>query len=524
MHKQYLKVLRQKTSSFNEAKLKKTIEKSSEKYAASTNAEFRELLKIMNIDCASEDNPFGALTSYFGFHVSKENVPNINDTQLSSVIMTLLYVKQQQGQLIIFSDTGWNTISDAELNRIIIAVSVVILNTDPPAGSKLKQVREYLEANAVSSDQYINRDYIQLINGCFHAATGEIKNHFPERIPMIRLNMNLADKSLQGNIAMPTRFHSFITEVTGHDSVYREYFLDAYASLLDLSAPTSMKGLILFGGTGRGKSILMDLLEKFFLPENVAVKSLDDIGKNFGLENFTRSMINISHELSSARPKAESVRQLKRLLDKNPGYTEVNAKFKRAQNWVIDLKMIFGSNSVIDFGKDQRGPLNRRITVLPFNTAPVKKDPELIDILAKEKEHILAYLLQRIHAIHRRGGFSPAPAVVIEVNNLWFSTEGYIANNPALADKVSKWLDAHIEKHEGERVDKAELNRKISNDIPDATSFVCNSIIQSELKYTEVKTNGSRFWKDMRWKSDNLADTKHREILIDVDYISDEYY
>lgn len=524
MRKKYFKHLRSIRSSFNTEKWIEILEMNSGKPAASSSTELKELMDVLGINCSKEDSPFSALVEYFNLQFNRDNVLDVNDTQLSTVVMTLLHIRQQQGQLILFSDTGWNTINEPELNRIIIAISAVILEIKPPSGSKLRQVREYLEGNADNSEKYINREYIQLINGCFHAATGEIKSHSPECIPMIRLNMDLADKSPQGDIKMPPRFHSFITEVTGHDSVYREYFLDAYSSLLDLSAPTSMKGLILFGGAGRGKSILMDLLEKFFLPANVAVKSLDDIGKNFGLENFTRSMINISHELSSSRPKAESVRQLKRLLDKNPGSTEVNAKFKRAQNWVIDLKMVFGSNSVIDFGKDQRGPLSRRITVLPFNTAPVKKDPELIDILEQEKEYILAYLLQRIHAIHKRGGFSPAPAVVVEVNNLWFSTEGYIANNPALAHKVSKWLDTHVEKHEGERVDKADLNRQISYEIPDATSFVCNSIIQSELKFTEVKSNGGRFWKDMRLKTDDISDSTEPDSLIEDDYISDEYY
>ena len=524
MREEYFKQLCRMRASFNTKKWTEILEMNSGKPAASSSIELRELMEVLGINCSTGDSPFSALVQYFNLQFNRENVLDVNDTQLSTVVMTLLHIKQQQGQLILFSDTGWNTISESDFNRIVIAISTVILEIKPPSASKLRQVREYLEGNADTAENCSNRNYIQLVNGCFQAATGEMKAHSAMRVPMIRLNVDLTDSVVTEDAEMPPVFKQFITDVTGHETKYFEYLLDVFASLLDLSAPTLTKGVILHGPGGNGKSVLMDLLESFFLPANVAVKSLDDIGKEFGLQNFTKAMINVSHELSSARPKAESVRQLKKLLDLKPGATEVNEKFKSAKNRVIDLKMIFSSNTVVDFGKGQKEPLSRRIIILPFNTTPTIKDPELTDKLKQQKENILAYLFQRLHAIHLRDGFVEPPEVVIQTNNLWFSKSSYIANDPQLAAEISNWLNIHTEKHEGERVDRADLNRQLKADIPEATSHVCNNIIQSEFKYTKLKTTGNRFWKDMRLKSDRQDNIPAPEIPIEDDYISDEYY
>lgn len=511
-------------NSFNIEKWSEILRMRSGKPAASSSPELIELTQVIGLNFGPNDSPFSSLIKYFNLQFNRDNVLDINDTQLSTVVMSLLYIRQQQGRLILFSGTGWNTINEADFNRIVIAISTVILGVKPPSSSKLRQVHEYLQGNAPGAEDSITRDYIQLINGCFKASTGEMKAHSAMRVPMIRLNVDMAESVMPEDAEIPNLFKQFIREITGHETKYFEYLLDVFASLLDLSAPTLTKGVILHGPGGNGKSVLMDLLESFFLPANVAVKSLDDIGKEFGLQNFTKAMINVSHELSSARPKAESVRQLKRLLDSKPGATEVNEKFKSATNRVIDLKMIFSSNTVVDFGKGQKEPLSRRIIILPFNTTPTIKDPELTDKLKQQKENILAYLFQRLHAIHLRDGFVEPPEVVIQTNNLWFSKSSYIANDPQLAAEISNWLNIHTEKHEGERVDRADLNRQLKADIPEATSHVCNNIIQSEFKYTKLKTTGNRFWKDMRLKSDRQDNIPAPEIPIEDDYISDEYY
>ena len=532
MRKGYYKHLYDLRSSFNIQNLAEMMDKSTNGlFATTTSEELRNLIDALGISYSKENSPFNALIQYFNLKLNNNMSLEVNDTELSTVIMTLLHIRQHQGELILFSsETGWNTITEQELNKLIIAISVVTLDTKPPRSSMLKQVREYLEGNAVSSDKIVTREYFQLINGCYHPESGKLVPHSDERLPMVRLNVDLSSFTVLENVEVPDVFRKFIMDSVGHDNQYFEYLLDVFASLLDLSAPISAKGVILHGSGGNGKTVLMDLLESFFLETDIAVKSLDDMGKDFGLQNLTGAMINVSHELSADKPKAESVRQLKRLLDSNPGSTEVNEKFKKPKNRVIDLKMIFSSNTVVDFGKGQREPLSRRIIVLPFNNTPENKDLDITDKLVQQKEEIIAYLLKRIHNIHLRRGFTEAPELVTQTNNLWFSENNYFANNPQVASEVLKWLNLHTEHHRGNRVNRADLNRKIKAAIPEVTSNTCNQIIESELHFKPVKSKGEWEWVDMQLKSpiDNEkhhTNEKHHKGLSKEEYfISDEYY
>lgn len=509
-------------ASFNIELWSEILEDNNTESTLKTSKKLLQLLDILGLSYPAKSSPFNALVRYFNLKFNKDSELILNDTELSTIMTSLLHIKQLQGQLVIFTDKGWITISEISLNQLIIAISVVIFKIQPPSSSRLKQVREYLKGNAPEVEGLVTREYIQVINGCFDIKECIIVTHSPERIPKIRLNVDLADLPSVKEAQVPKIFQSFLMQVVNQDEGFYEYLLDVYASLLDLSAPLHAKGVVLFGPGGNGKSVLMNLLESFFLIDNIAVKSLDDMGKNFGLENFSNAMINISHELSSSRPKAESIRQLKRLLDLKPGLTEIDEKFKNLKKMVIDLKMIFASNTVLSIDNEQKEPLRRRIIILPFNHTPENIDPDLTDKLIQEKELILNFLLRRIHEIHVRSGLSEEPEVVTTTNNLWFSTESYIANNPTLSADVLNWLGNNIERHEGSRVDRAELNRKIMDNIDKVTPQLCNNLIQNTLNYKEVKVDGQRSWRDMRLKKKII--NIQSDSISNQDYMLDEYY
>lgn len=512
---EHLQFLKDMCQSFNIQRLKEILEEDKPDPKVEQHEELHELFHSLGVVEPGEKNIFPLVTSFFNLQTDRHDKVHPNDTELSVVVHSLLHLKQYQGQLILFSGTGWNTVTNKTLNEIINAISVVILNTQMQNSSKLKQICDYLEGNAPSAEPIMVKSHIQLQNGCFNTRTGDVERHSPERLPMIRLDADLKDFK-PSETSIPEVFHKFIKESVLGDQVYYDYLLDVYASLLDPSSPTSIKAGILKGSGGNGKSILADLLEKFFQPSNVTVKSLDDMGKNFGLENFNRAMINISHELSSSSPKPEAVRQLKRLLDNKPGPTEVNEKYKKPQNWVIDIKMLFASNSVVNFGKANKQALSRRVTILPFNFTPNIIDYELPEKLLKEKEPILAYLLGRIADIHQRGHLLQEPEVVQHSKEMWFSTDSYIHSDPQLTQEILNWLYQHVEKVEGEKVDRVKLAQLIRNEIPKATSQKCNKIIENLLKFNPLKHSDARYWKDMQYKP-SVRDS-------DLESSLDDYY
>ena len=145
-------------NSFNIEKWSEILRMSSDNPAVSSSPELIELTQVIGLNLGPNDSPFSSLIKYFNLQFNRDNVLDINDTQLSTVVMRLLYIRQQQGQLILFSNTGWNTIDEPELNRIIIAISAVILEIKPPSSSKLRQVLEYLQGNAPGPEDSITRD------------------------------------------------------------------------------------------------------------------------------------------------------------------------------------------------------------------------------------------------------------------------------------------------------------------------------------------------------------------------------
>lgn len=516
---EYLTYLKELNQSFDTRNLQKIFEGQSDGPKIKQPRLLNKLLDAFGLSSYDLSDSFSRIIHYFHLSVDRDDRVEVNDTELSTVLHTLLHLKSHQGQLLMYTDEGWGTVEDKKLNYIINAVSVTVLNTKLHSGQKLSRTREYLQENAPETEEMTVRSHIQTMNGCFNTKTGIFEDHSPNRIPLIRLRANLEDFNPM-ETDVPAIFDNFVKQSVESDTVYYEYLMDVFASLLDSNAPTSTTGVILHGSGGNGKTVLMDVLQSMFDPTNVAVKSLDDMGKNFGLSNLNHAMINISHELSSSKPQAEAIRQLKRLLDKDPGPSEVNEKFKKPVNRVLDIKMIFASNAVVDFGKAHKVALSRRLTVLPFNYQPPSIDSTLKNKLISEKEQIIAYLMKRIADIHQRSSLSPEPSVVTESKKIWFSSDGYIDSNPQLSQEIKSWLNNNIERSKGSRVNKVELSDALKNEIPKATAQKCNKIIENLFKFQMIKDTHGRYWKDMRYKSSNEATNDNSE----PDMFLEEHY
>lgn len=438
--------------------------------------------------------------SYFNWHVAGERVL-INDTEMVEFMITILEIRSFNDSILIFTTEGWTYCDQKFLIKIINALSTVLLNLRASSHNRSESIYKALMQSHDVKEATFTNNYVQLKNGIFNVETGQIEPHVARIIPKIRLEVDLKDLHPVESEA-PEEFQKFIESTTEGDLVYYDYLMDVLAYMIAPFKMATLKSAIFYGSGGNGKTILMDIIRSLYDPALVTNTNLNDLNSEFGLSGLQKASLNISQEISASQPKPKAVQQLKAILEESTAYLRVNQKYQAAKDYEINVKMLFGSNSVINFGKDNRKPLSRRMVVLPFNFTPTTPDLSLKEKLEDEKTAILAFLLGKMHEIHKRGSLSQQPKVVLEEMDTWFHAKSvFVTSRPETEKAVRNWLNENITVSLGAKeVSQSELNQRIRSEVSrDATPQICNAIISDLYNKGTAKSSGNRYWKDLAY-------------------------
>lgn len=438
--------------------------------------------------------------TYFNWQVVEGKVKT-NDTEMAELILAILEIREFNNEIIIFTAEGWESCDQKFLFKVIHSLSKVLLNHGASGHNRAESIVKALKQSHDLQAVEFNSDYVQLPNGNFNVKTGDIEAHEVSIIPKIRLAVDLKDHQSQESEATE-QFRNFVKSITEGDVEYYEYLTEILAYMIAPFKINSLKSVIFHGSGGNGKTILMDLIRSLYHPDSVTSTNLSDLNSDFGLSGLQKASLNISQEISASQPKPRAVQQLKAILEEDYANIRVNEKYKAAKDYEIDVKMLFGSNSVIDFGKDNRKPLARRMVVLPFNFTPEEPDLHLKEKLENEKTAILSFLLRKMHEIYKRGSLSQQPKVVLEEMDTWFHTTAvFVTSRPETEKAVRNWLNKNITIRPGAKeISQTSLNQRIRSEVfHDATPQICNAII-SDLYNTRInKNSGYRYWKDLAY-------------------------
>lgn len=183
----------------------------------------------------------------------------------------------------------------------------------------------------------------------------------------------------------PASFQTFLYELIGY-------------LLLPSSLAREPACFYLYGETGAGKSVFLDVIEALFPPYLKSALSLHDLTNNrFSLSMLAGKLINIVDEDESEYVNGG---KLKALTSMRPLSAE--RKFEQGFTFTPQAKFIFSSNQYPTL-KNLDAAIERRLYIIPFEhrVAPDKRDPflaeklttqELPGIVGKALVHVLKFL------------------------------------------------------------------------------------------------------------------------------------
>lgn len=162
---------------------------------------------------------------------------------------------------------------------------------------------------------------------------------------------------------------------------------------------------MLFNGAGQnGKSILLNLIERFFGKHNVSGETLDRLlHERFAVANLFQKMVNVDADVS-----ADVIFTNTGIIKKLTGNDLHTGEFKYKKPFAFRnyAKLIFSCNKIPDT-EDKTDAFFRRILIINFTQQffGEKDDPDLIDKLCTEEEFsgLLYELLARLPRILKEG-------------------------------------------------------------------------------------------------------------------------
>ena len=474
---------------------------------------YNELIDQLRLNIPKDTDYRPNIYSYFG--IKKKP----SDTILIDMMIKVFHIKRFNSELYIFKINGWQKLSEDELKGFVSKMIQVLLIGYTPTQSALNNVVEGLQKSTDVEELVENEHYIGCGENMFDLNTFKVVKNSIDIFPKTRLNLAL-DKNDEITDQIPKHFNQYMLELANYDDDL-QYFLFQHTAVLLTADTKYRRGLILYGGAKNGKSVYIELVKSFFYSKDIVSKALNELEGRFDKESLIDKSLMASHEIGKSRIQEKTVNDFKKLLSVESMH--VDRKGKTQVEVTLDLKLVFGTNAVLNFPAEHAKALERRINVIPCEYYVEKADTSLIDKLMSEKKEIFLYLMYVYQKIVEADIEYLENSRVTEISHDWLnfgyefvsSKSASIANQKACINLLRKL----IEIKPGSRIKVSELNKVINEEIK-VSSQVIKQLIQANFDTQTKLYNGYDYWIDLGWKEADkkeIHDISKKDNIISLD-------
>ncbi|MGD1965326.1 DUF5906 domain-containing protein [Staphylococcus aureus] len=474
---------------------------------------YNELIDQLRLNIPKDTDYRPNIYSYFG--IKKKP----SDTILIDMMIKVFHIKRFNSELYIFKINGWQKLSEDELKGFVSKMIQVLLIGYTPTQSALNNVVEGLQKSTDVEELVENEHYIGCGENMFDLNTFKVVKNSIDIFPKTRLNLAL-DKNDEITDQIPKHFNQYMLELANYDDDL-QYFLFQHTAVLLTADTKYRRGLILYGGAKNGKSVYIELVKSFFYSKDIVSKPLNELEGRFDKESLIDKSLMASHEIGQSRIQEKIVNDFKKLLSVESMH--VDRKGKTQVEVTLDLKLVFGTNAVLNFPAEHAKALERRINVIPCEYYVEKADTSLIDKLMSEKKEIFLYLMYVYQKIVEADIEYLENSRVTEISHDWlnFGYEFVSSKSASIAHQKAciNLLRKLIEIKSGSRIKVSELNKVINEEIK-VSSQVIKQLIQANFDTQTKLYNGYDYWIDLGWKEANkkeIHDISEKDNIISLD-------
>lgn len=273
--------------------------------------------------------------------------------------------------------------------------------------------REYKEAFAqlmiseeimMKDSCFVNRPYVNCLNGVVDVCRGELLEHSPEYFFKHCIHANYDPT------AECPKFMAYVDEITGGDRELRK-LLRAMIGYIFSHYCNGKKAFLIFGIPHTGKSVLCNLIERILGKEYVCHVDLCFLQKQEYAATLSDKLLNVAPDLKNEALK--DVGFFKSLVSHDDSIS-ARLLYGNPQDIKCETKMMFSTNHLLSFDPslsiyDVEAVFNRLI-YWPFQNKPIldKQDNKhLSDELYEERNAIFTWAMKGLRDYVENGEIFP---------------------------------------------------------------------------------------------------------------------
>lgn len=310
----------------------------------------------------------------------------VTDQELAEMFIARTGVRQYNGELYLYNSGIYHKLSDQELLEKIQLHLTMELAVRGHA-SQLQAIKTLLQSNPyIAVAPETTAGYLCLENGVLNLDTFGMIQHTPGMFFTWKLKANFFHQPP----AHPN-FDRFLLQVTGGDFELIQRFWEAIGYIF---APdnNAKKFVLLEGVSNSGKSVLAELISRYYDESVRANLDFNRLGARFDASVLVGKAINISSDLPSGPLNEAAVAIVKQITGRDP--ITVEAKYRTPITYRYNGSLVFSTNSRLTLTREDPA-FDERVLWLPFRFAVPKEqqDPYLVDRLWAERDGIVSQAL-----------------------------------------------------------------------------------------------------------------------------------